>query len=74
VNPEVKPFSNIFGKTSSVMLTDYLTNAEIVQADVADVAVRIAELSRNRCDNPDEIARLLRQVSANSYRQCMSAT
>ena len=68
VNPEVKPFSNIFGKTSSVMLTDYLTNEEIVQADVADLAVRIAELSRNRCDNPEEIARLLRQVSANSYR------
>lgn len=68
VNPDDSPFSNIFGKTSSVMLTDYLSNEEIVQADLSDLIVKIAELSRNRIDDPEETAKLLQKVARDSYR------
>ena len=50
------------------MLTDYLSNEEIVQADLADLVAKIAELSRHHYDNPEEIASLLRKVYADSYR------
>jgi len=68
VNPDERPFSNIYGKTSSVMLTDFLTNEEIVQADLADLVAKIAEASKNRFDDPESTARLLQKVSRDSFR------
>ena len=68
VNPEDKPFSDTFGKTSSVMLTDFLSNEEIVEADLGDLVVKIAEVSRYRISDPEETARLLKKVARDSYR------
>lgn len=68
VNPDENPFSNTFGKTSSVMLTDFLSNEEIVQADLSDLVVKIAELSKNRIDDPSITAKLLQKVARDSYR------
>ena len=68
VNPDVNPFSNTFGKTSSVMLTDFLSNEEIVQADLSDLVVKISELSKNRINNPSITAKLLQKVARDSYR------
>lgn len=68
VNPDENPFSNTFGKTSSVMLTDFLSNEEIVQADLSDLIVKISELSKNRINNPSITAKLLQKVARDSYR------
>ena len=68
VNPDDNPFSNTFGKTSSVMLTDFLTNEEIVQANLNDLVVKIAETSKNRIDDPTTTAKLLQKVARDSYR------
>ena len=68
VNPDESPFSNFYGKTSSVMLSDFLTNEEIVQADLADLVAKIAEVSKNHFDDPVSTAKLLQKVSRDSFR------
>ena len=68
VNPEDNPFSNTFGKTSSVMLTDFLSNEEIVEADLGDLVVKIGEVSNNRISDKDEVARKLKNMASHSYR------
>ena len=68
VNPEGNPFSNIYGKSSSVMLTDFLTNEEIVEADVSDLIVKIAEASHYHISDPEITAKLLKKVARDSYR------
>ena len=68
VNPEGNPFSNTFGKTSSVMLSDFISNEEIVKADLGDLVCKIAEVSRYRISDPEETARLLQKVARDSYR------
>lgn len=67
VNPEDNPFSNTFGKTSSVMLTDFLSNEEIVKADLGDLVVKISEVSNNRISDKDEVARKLKRMAQHSY-------
>lgn len=68
VNPDDNPFSNTFGKTSSVMLTDFLSNEEIVEADLGALVCRVAEVSKHRISDPEETARLLQKVARDSYR------
>ncbi|MBQ6125670.1 MAG: IS110 family transposase [Erysipelotrichaceae bacterium] len=68
VNPGDNPFSNTFGKTSSVMLTDFMSNEEIVEADLSDLIAKIFEVSRYRISDPKETARLLKKVARDSYR------
>ena len=67
VNPEDNPFSNTFGKTSSVMLTDFLSNEEIVEADLGDLVVKIGEVSNNRISDKEEVARKLKRMAQHSY-------
>ena len=68
VNPEDNPFSNTFGKTSSVMLTDFLSNEEIAKADLSDLVVKIGEVSNNCISDRDEVARKLKRMASSSYR------
>ena len=68
VNPEESPFSNIFGKTSSVMLTDFFSNEEIVKADLGDLVVKISEASKYHISDPEETAKLLQNLAKQSYR------
>ena len=67
VNPDDVPFSNIYGKTSSVMLNDFLTNEEIVNAHLSDLVERISELSKNRFDDPESVARQFKKLANDSY-------
>lgn len=67
-DPESSPFSDIYGKTSSVMLTDFLSTEEIVEADLSDLVTKIAESSRKRISDPETAAKLLKKVVRNSYR------
>ena len=68
VNPDDAPFSNIYGKTSSVMLTDFLTNEEIINADLSDLVEKISQLSKNRFDDPETVARQFMKLARDSYR------
>ena len=67
VNPDDNPFSDTFGKTSSVMLTDFMSNEEIVKADLSDLVVKIAEVSNNRISDKEEVARKLKSIAQHSY-------
>lgn len=68
VNPDDAPFSNIYGKTSSVMLTDLLTNEEIISADLSDLVEKISHLSKNRFDDSETVARQFMKLARDSYR------
>ena len=68
VNPNNVPFSNIYGKTSSAMLTDFLTNEEILNTDLSDLVERISELSKNRFDDPESVAKQFKKLAMDSYR------
>lgn len=68
VNPETNPFSNTFSKTASNMLSDSLTTEEIANAEIEDLVIRISELSKNRFESSEEVARMLKKASRDSYR------
>lgn len=68
VNPNEAPFSNTFGKTASVMLSDFLSVEEIIQADLSDLVEKIIHLSKNRFDDPELTAKLFQKVARDSYR------
>jgi len=68
VNPETNPFSNMFSKTASFMLTDFLTTEEIVKASLDDLVTKIIELSKNRFDSSEEVAKLIQKAARDSYR------
>lgn len=68
VNPNDNPFSNTFSKTASYMLSDYLTVEEIVNAKIEDLVTKIGELSKNRFADSNEVAKLLKKVSRDSFR------
>ena len=68
VNPETNPFSNTFSKTASNMLSDSLTTEEIANAEIEDLVIRISKLSRNRFESSEEVARMLKKASRDSYR------
>ena len=68
VNPSESPFSNMFSKTASSMLIDFLTTEEIVEASLEDLISKIIEVSHNRFDDDEEVARLLKKAARDSYR------
>lgn len=68
VNPETNPFSNTFSKTASNMLSDSLTTEEIANAEIEDLVIRISKLSKNRFESSEEVARMLKKASRDSYR------
>lgn len=68
VNSELNPFSNIYSKTSSFMLTDFLTNEEIINADISDLVSKLCELSKNRFDDSELVAKNLKKMARDSYR------
>jgi len=67
-NKEDNPFSNNFSKTASFMLSDYLSNEEIVEASLDELVTKICEISKNRFDDCEEVAKLLKKAARDSYR------
>ena len=68
VNPDVNPFSNIFSKSSSFMLTDYLSVEDIVNADIEVLVAQLVEKSNNRFSDPELVAKELKKMARDSYR------
>jgi transposase len=63
----LKPFSDVFGSTSGLVLTQYPSLDELSQLPVEDLALLLQRLSGNHLPHPDDTARKLRQVVQESF-------
>lgn len=65
---ENQPFSNLYGATSSAILTEYLSPQEIMDASEEELLTFIAEKSKNRIIDISKTAELLKKAARDSYR------
>ena len=65
---ENQPFSNIYGATSSAILTEYLSPQEIIDTSEEELLIFIAEKSRNRITDTSKTTELLKKAARDSYR------
>ena len=67
------PFCDVYGATSSAVLTEYYSPQDIIDAPEEDLLKFLAEKSRNRIADPSEASRLLKKAASDSYRldKCM---
>ncbi len=63
-----QPFSNIYGATSSGIITEYLSPEEILESSEEELLSFIAEKSRNRISDISRTAELLKKAARDSYR------
>ena len=63
-----KPFSNIFGTTSSFFITDFLTLDEIINLDIDTLIQYLQEKGNKHFSNPKVVAEKLRNAAKNSYQ------
>ena len=68
-----KPFGNIYGATSSAVLTEFMSPQEIIDMSEEDLLTFLAGKSRNRITDISKTAGLLRKAARDSYRldKCM---
>lgn len=62
-----QPFSNSFGKTAEVLLTEF-TADDIANASLDDLSAFLMKHGKSRFRNPGEIASKLKKVARESYR------
>lgn len=63
-----KPLSDPFGAASSALLTEFLTVDEIAETSIEELAAFLMEKSRNSFDDPEQVAKAIKQAARNSYR------
>lgn len=70
---ENQPFTNIYGATSSAILTEYMSVQEIIDTPEKDLLQFLAEKSRNRISDLSKTSDLLKKAARDSYRldKCM---
>lgn len=68
-----KPFGNLYGATSSAVLTEFLSPQEIIDMPEEDLLAFLAQKSRNRISDLSNTSELLRKAARDSYRldKCM---
>ena len=64
----LEPFSDPFGATSTAVLTEFGTLDELAAVPLEELTAFIDERGRHRFTDPAAPARLLRQVTADSFR------
>lgn len=67
-NSDEKVFSNTFGKTSSSVLTDFLSTEDIINTPIDELVDFISVKGKNRFKNPEDKANLLVKAARDSYR------
>lgn len=67
-NDTDNPFSDIFGATSTAVLTDFITIDEIANMDIHDLVDYLNDKSKGRFADTDEVANLLKKCINQSYR------
>ena len=70
---ESQPFSNIYGATSSAMLTEFLSPQEIIDSTEEELLQFLAVKSKKRISNLSKTSELLKKAARDSYRldKCM---
>jgi hypothetical protein len=63
----LKPFSDVFGVTSRLVLTRYPSLDELAELPIEDLALHLQHLSRNHLPNALNNARKLHQVAQESF-------
>ncbi len=63
-----KPFSNIYGTTSSFFITDFLSLDDIINLDVNSIVSLLQEKGNKHFSNPQMVAEKLQNAARNSYR------
>lgn len=63
-----QPFFDIYGATSSSVLTEYLSPQEIIEASEEDLVSFLANKSHNQIKDISRTADLLRKAAKDSYR------
>ena len=68
-----QPFSNIYGATSSAVLTEFMSLQEIIDSPEEELLQFLASKSRNRIADISRTSELLKKAARDSYRldKCM---
>ena len=68
-----KPFGNIYGATSSAVLTEFMSPQEIIDLSEEDLLAFLATKSKKRISDISKASQLLRKAARDSYRldKCM---
>lgn len=65
---EEHPFSNKYGATAEAVLTEFMTNEDLVNSSTEELIEFINSKSHGRISDPAETAALLQAAANNSYR------
>lgn len=70
---EFQPFSNLYGATSSAVLTEFMSPQEIIDSSEEELLQFLAQKSRNRIADISKTSELLKKVARDSNRldKCM---
>lgn len=63
-----KPFSDTFGKSSSAILTEFLSIEDIISTPLDELVDFISTKGKNRFKNPEDNAKILVKAARDSYR------
>lgn len=74
LDDDQQPFSNIFGATSSAVLTEFFSVQDIIDTPEEELLQFLAEKSRNRISDLSKTSELLKKAARDSYRldKCMA--
>lgn len=62
------PFSNTFGASSLASLTEFLSTEDIANSSIEDLVAFLVAKSKNRFNDPEATANLLKKAARDSYR------
>lgn len=65
---EEHPFSNKYGATAEAILTEFMTNEDLINSSTEELIEFINTKSRGRISDPAETVTLLQTAARNSYR------
>ena len=73
LDDDSRPFSNIYGSTSSAVLTEFMSLQEIIDSPEEELLQFLAAKSRNRIADISKTSELLKKAARDSYRldKCM---
>lgn len=73
LDADSQPFSNVYGATSSAVLTEFMSLQEIIDSPEEDLLQFLAEKSKNRIADISKTSDLLKKAARDSYRldKCM---
>lgn len=67
-NDSSQPFSDLFGATSTAVLTEFATIEEIVQMPMEGLIAFIDSKGKHKFTEPEKVAKLLKDCARDSYR------